>query len=188
MTSVWPALWPPWKRTTTSACSESQSTILPLPSSPHCDPTTTTLAMAALPHATSAPGADATKPGARPAGLCGDLADRRLRVNRPVLSFVERTLAEPRDVETMHVLQHLDEAAGGEVCRCLALLGSRLRGIARDARRMQVLRHPAEAGRPACAQVSEAALHLVGRGPKIACRLHVDEFRPQRQHQRAFDL
>ena len=45
MTSVWPALWPPWKRTTTSARSDSQSTILPLPSSPHCEPTTTTLAM-----------------------------------------------------------------------------------------------------------------------------------------------
>src|SRR5215510_14168508 len=45
MTSVCPALWPPWKRTTISACSESQSTILPLPSSPHWAPTTTTLAM-----------------------------------------------------------------------------------------------------------------------------------------------
>ena len=45
MTSVWPALWPPWKRTTTSACSDSQSTILPLPSSPHWEPTTTTFAI-----------------------------------------------------------------------------------------------------------------------------------------------
>src|SRR5262245_23358745 len=45
MTRVWPALWPPWKRTTTSARSDSQSTILPLPSSPHCAPTTTTLAI-----------------------------------------------------------------------------------------------------------------------------------------------
>src|SRR6478609_6577501 len=45
ITSVWPALWPPWKRTTTSARSESQSTILPLPSSPHCAPTTATLPM-----------------------------------------------------------------------------------------------------------------------------------------------
>src|SRR4051812_45261288 len=42
MTSVWPALWPPWKRTTISARSDSQSTILPLPSSPHCEPTTVT--------------------------------------------------------------------------------------------------------------------------------------------------
>src|SRR5678815_1124150 len=48
MTSVWPALCPPWKRTTTSARSDSQSTILPLPSSPHWAPTTTTLVM---PHA-----------------------------------------------------------------------------------------------------------------------------------------
>ncbi len=35
----------PWNRTTISACSDSQSTILPLPSSPHCDPTTTTFAI-----------------------------------------------------------------------------------------------------------------------------------------------
>src|SRR5712671_7868358 len=43
MTRVWPALCPPWKRTTTSARSDSQSTILPLPSSPHCAPITATL-------------------------------------------------------------------------------------------------------------------------------------------------
>src|SRR5580692_4130276 len=42
MTRVWPALWPPWKRTTMSACSDNQSTILPFPSSPHWAPTTTT--------------------------------------------------------------------------------------------------------------------------------------------------
>src|SRR5450631_4268592 len=45
MTKVWPALWPPWKRTTISACSDNQSTILPFPSSPHWAPTTTTLAI-----------------------------------------------------------------------------------------------------------------------------------------------
>src|SRR5258708_17269620 len=43
MTSVWPALCPPWKRTTPCARSVSQSTILPLPSSPHWVPMTTTL-------------------------------------------------------------------------------------------------------------------------------------------------
>src|SRR3990167_4858428 len=43
ITSVWPALWPPWKRTTPVAVSVSQSTSLPLPSSPHWVPTTTTL-------------------------------------------------------------------------------------------------------------------------------------------------
>ena len=43
ITSVWPALWPPWKRTTPCALSVSQSTSLPLPSSPHWVPTTTTL-------------------------------------------------------------------------------------------------------------------------------------------------
>ena len=34
MTSVWPALWPPWKRTTALAWSVSRSTIFPFPSSP----------------------------------------------------------------------------------------------------------------------------------------------------------
>src|SRR5664279_6367228 len=48
MTSVWPALWPPWKRTTMSACSDNQSTILPFPSSPHWAPTTTTLAISRM--------------------------------------------------------------------------------------------------------------------------------------------
>src|SRR5215475_966374 len=48
MTSVWPALWPPWKRTTTSARSDSQSTILPLPSSPHWAPITATLAIVSV--------------------------------------------------------------------------------------------------------------------------------------------
>src|SRR5215468_10449901 len=42
MTSVCPALCPPWKRTTPSACSVNQSTTLPLPSSPHWVPITTT--------------------------------------------------------------------------------------------------------------------------------------------------
>ena len=42
ITSVWPALWPPWKRTTAPISSVSRSTILPLPSSPHWAPRTTT--------------------------------------------------------------------------------------------------------------------------------------------------
>src|ERR1700761_8018891 len=42
---VWPALLPPWKRTTMSARLDSQSTILPLPSSPHWAPITVTLAI-----------------------------------------------------------------------------------------------------------------------------------------------
>src|SRR5512147_547113 len=42
MTSVCPALCPPWNRTTPCAWSVSQSTTLPFPSSPHWVPTTTT--------------------------------------------------------------------------------------------------------------------------------------------------
>src|SRR5712664_4005234 len=40
-TTVWPALLPPEKRTTTSTCGVMMSTTLPLPSSPHCAPITT---------------------------------------------------------------------------------------------------------------------------------------------------
>src|SRR4051812_34223515 len=57
ITSVWPALWPPWNRTTTSARLDSQSTILPLPSSPHWTPTTTTFAIA-LPYSACSKSAD----------------------------------------------------------------------------------------------------------------------------------
>src|SRR5271155_4164072 len=42
ITSVCPALWPPWKRATAAARSVSRSTTLPLPSSPHWVPMTTT--------------------------------------------------------------------------------------------------------------------------------------------------
>src|SRR4051794_38593041 len=37
-TMVWPALLPPWKRMTRSACSARRSVTLPLPSSPHWAP------------------------------------------------------------------------------------------------------------------------------------------------------
>ena len=40
--SVWPALWPPWNRTTADTRSVSRSTTLPLPSSPHWVPMTIT--------------------------------------------------------------------------------------------------------------------------------------------------
>src|SRR5512140_405643 len=44
-TSVCPALFPPWKRTTTSAFRVRRSTTFPFPSSPHCAPITTTFAI-----------------------------------------------------------------------------------------------------------------------------------------------
>src|SRR5713101_6377907 len=55
ITSVCPALCPPWKRTTPCAWSVSQSTTFPLPSSPHWVPMTTTFfdtvsALAQVPH------------------------------------------------------------------------------------------------------------------------------------------
>src|SRR5881275_206049 len=47
-TIVWPALLPPWKRTTTSARSASRSVTFPFPSSPHWAPTTTRPGIALL--------------------------------------------------------------------------------------------------------------------------------------------
>src|SRR6185369_9720613 len=47
---VWPALLPPWNRTTMSARFDSQSMILPLPSSPHWAPITVTLDMLLNPY------------------------------------------------------------------------------------------------------------------------------------------
>src|SRR5438874_1576846 len=45
-TTVWPALLPPANRATTLTCGARRSTTFPLPSSPHCVPTTTMLGMA----------------------------------------------------------------------------------------------------------------------------------------------
>src|SRR5256885_1723972 len=45
-TTVWPALLPPANRATTFTCGARRSTTFPLPSSPHCVPTTTMLGMA----------------------------------------------------------------------------------------------------------------------------------------------
>ena len=69
MTSVCPALCPPWKRTTPCACSVSQSTTLPLPSSPHWVPMTTTFLLMRL---------------AKPAGSqpCGELAQVERKAGR----------------------------------------------------------------------------------------------------------
>ena len=50
-TSVWPALWPPWYRTTSAISLAMVSVTLPLPSSPHCVPTTTVAGMPSLPFA-----------------------------------------------------------------------------------------------------------------------------------------
>src|SRR5205085_9116687 len=43
--TVWPALFPPWLRTTISASAVSTSMIFPFPSSPHCAPIRIVLAM-----------------------------------------------------------------------------------------------------------------------------------------------
>src|SRR2546422_7371103 len=72
MTSVCPALCPPWKRTTPCARSVSQSTILPLPSSPHCVPITTTLRALIAP---------------RPPGFAEDRKSTRLNSSHGYISY-----------------------------------------------------------------------------------------------------
>src|SRR3989442_4471057 len=52
-TTVWPALLPPANRATTFTWGARMSTIFPLPSSPHCMPTTTMLGMAHSPEEAS---------------------------------------------------------------------------------------------------------------------------------------
>src|SRR5213592_148464 len=52
-TTVWPALLPPANRATTFTWGARMSTIFPLPSSPHCVPTTTMLGMAHSPEEAS---------------------------------------------------------------------------------------------------------------------------------------
>src|SRR5262245_46801981 len=54
-TTVWPALFPPEKRTTTLTWGVMTSTTLPLPSSPHCAPITTMLGITPLLHLCEVP-------------------------------------------------------------------------------------------------------------------------------------
>src|SRR3954447_23188313 len=89
MTRVWPALWPPWKRTTTSASTESQSTILPLPSSPHWAPTTTTFATSSRSSRKKA----RRKAGPKPCASSSGKAAARSRRARTLRSELEGRLS-----------------------------------------------------------------------------------------------
>src|SRR3954447_1806762 len=100
-TIVWPALLPPWKRTTASACSASRSTTLPLPSSPHWAPTITM------------PGI-----GCECRGRLGPAGVPRRLVRRAGV------VAEQRD-ELAHLLQARDGALADLVHEILALLDVR---------------------------------------------------------------
>src|SRR6187399_312813 len=103
MTSVWPALWPPWKRTTTSARLASQSTILPLPSSPHWAPTTVTLAKACCFLRCAGNRARRRRWGARGQARVGPrrnlLARQRLPFGRPAAELVGERLPVGRERE-----------------------------------------------------------------------------------------
>src|SRR5712692_11765687 len=90
-TTVWPALLPPWYRTTTLTCGVSTSTTLPLPSSPHCVPTTTMLGMIHSPPARASRqilehllGLLQHRPDLdRPLRPRGEVEDQRLALARP---------------------------------------------------------------------------------------------------------
>src|SRR5258707_2156755 len=83
MTSVWPAWWPLGNVTPAATRSVSRSTILPLPSSPHCVPITTTFLPMFTPGPCGRSAADQIEERAagRHAGEAdaADLAARRLR-------------------------------------------------------------------------------------------------------------
>src|SRR4051812_24492927 len=128
-TSVCPALWPPWKRTTTSARCDSQSTIFPFPSSPHWAPITATLAISdscfgALPsdwtHLAAVQNMAATKPA---------------RLFVPVESGLQR-----RDRDPPLLAQRADAGATGLERYEQAAARHRLRQCAQD--RVGVQREP----------------------------------------------
>src|SRR5438045_9218645 len=96
ITSVCPALCPPWNRTTPCAWSVSQSTTFPLPSSPHWVPMTTTFLAtvstlaqfvhgpfaAALEELAVAVGLDALRGLGREPGRCALPGGRRVGAQR----------------------------------------------------------------------------------------------------------
>src|SRR6185312_6522146 len=101
ITSVCPALWPPWKRATAAARSVSRSTTLPLPSSPHWVPMmTTNLPTSALAHQKQDEHADqhAAEPGdaqlaLRQGGELGQRALYALRVQKGRDAFQHQQVA-----------------------------------------------------------------------------------------------
>src|SRR5437870_233954 len=95
-TMVWPALLPPWKRTTTSARSASRSMTLPLPSSPHWAPTITV------------PGIAVRSVGGGPLRLVPASAERR-RFGRLGLDQVDLDVASQVGAQHGDGLAHLLE-------------------------------------------------------------------------------
>src|SRR6202789_1754253 len=94
MTSVCPALWPPWKRTTAFTWSVNRSTTLPLPSSPHCNPITTRF----LP--------TAHHPQQRQTRHHADEPDPTQRGRFVLRQFRHQTLPSTRIEERENALQH----------------------------------------------------------------------------------
>src|SRR5215469_5658110 len=107
MTSVCPALWPPWKRATAAARSVRRSTTLPLPSSPHWVPMmTTNLPTAYDPLAHQVQDEDADQHAAEP----GDAQLAVLHLEQPL----ERPL-HPLGIEKRgDAFQHQKQAERGE--------------------------------------------------------------------------
>src|SRR5438034_11513896 len=101
-TIVWPALLPPWKRTTASARSASRSTIFPLPSSPHWAPT---MAIPGIAGESRAPSARKCF-GALEALRRRRVEHRLARVGAPQRQQLAHLL-QPRDDPRCHLLGQL---------------------------------------------------------------------------------
>src|SRR5262249_17234940 len=109
MTSVWPALWPPWKRATAAARSVRRSTTLPLPSSPHWVPMTTTNCPTRRPLASQVKDHDADQHAAE-TGVA-QLAIMHLQQPR------EGALHAPRIEKGRDAFQHQEQAERGQQVR-----------------------------------------------------------------------
>src|SRR5438552_3669091 len=101
-TTVWPALLPPANRATTLTWGVRMSTTFPLPSSPHCVPTTTMLGMAVPLHL-----------GEVPFGPFQDVADRQGPLTAAdQVQRQQRVGGRPRAADHQHVARPLGARVG----------------------------------------------------------------------------
>src|ERR1700681_842761 len=99
----------------------------------------------------------------------------------------ERPFLQAREVEAVNVLDQRDKSARSKIERGLAFVERTSGGVSRRTARMKVLRHPAETGWMARAQLREFALH---RHRRRLCVRHLRAHRLglQREHERGLDL
>src|SRR5262249_11421740 len=101
---------------------------------------------------------------------------RGRRSNRPLLQLC--------GIEAVELAQELDEGTCAALDCSLALLGRRGARVARGARRVQILAHPAETGRALDSQITERALNLDAGGREGLRVLGSDQVAVRGEHDR----